>query len=162
MRGIVIGVVAGVVVIGLAALVITQLLGGGGGGTRVPNTTAPPPSSTTAAGTSTSGPSRAATVVVVLNGTTTEGQAAQAKSTLEQAGYASNHIPTGNAANQATAASSVYYAPNRRRQAAMVARALKVTRIAAVDQETKSVADNSSDPPVKSDVVVVLGADRTP
>jgi hypothetical protein len=99
---------------------------------------------------------------VVLNGTTTEGQAASAKSTLEQAGYSTDNIPTDNASNQATATSTVYYAPNRRRQAVNVARALKIDHIAPVDQETKSLADNSSDPPVSSDVVVILGADRTP
>src|SRR5204862_4237248 len=100
--------------------------------------------------------------VVVLNGTTTEGQAAQAKTALEQAGYATSNIPTGNASNQATPTSTVYYAPSRRRQAAMVARTLKIDRIAPVDPQTKTLADNSSDPSVSSDVVVVLGADRTP
>jgi LytR cell envelope-related transcriptional attenuator len=161
-RGIVIGVVAGIVVIAVAALVITQLGGGGGGGTTLPNTTEPPTSSPTTSGTSSAGPSRAETEVVVLNGTTTEGQAAQAKTTLEQAGYATDHLPTANASNQATATSTVYYAPNRRRQAALVARALKITRISPVDSQTKSLADNSSDPPVTSDVVVILGSDRTP
>jgi LytR cell envelope-related transcriptional attenuator len=162
-RGILIGVVAGIVVIAVAALVISQLGGGGGGGTTLQNTTEPPAgtSSPTSAN-SAAGPSRAETEVVVLNGTTTEGQAAQAKTTLEQAGYASDHVPTANASNQATTTSTVYYAPNRRRQAALVARALKITRIAPVDSQTKSLADNSSDPPVTSDVVVILGADRTP
>jgi LytR cell envelope-related transcriptional attenuator len=161
-RGIVIGVVAGVVVIAVAALVISQLGGGGGGGRTLPNTTEPPATTSPTSGNSAAGPSRAETEVVVLNGTTTEGQAAQAKTTLEQAGYASDHLPTANASNQATATSTVYYASNRRRQAALVARALKITRIAPVDSQTKSLADNSSDPPVNSDVVVILGADRTP
>jgi hypothetical protein len=44
----------------------------------------------------------------------------------------------------------------------MVARALKISKIAAVDPQTRTLADNSPNPPVKSDVIVVLGADRTP
>jgi hypothetical protein len=99
---------------------------------------------------------------VILNGTTTDGLAAKAKSSLQAAGYSSDKIPIQTARNQATPTSTVFYVPGRRRQAMSVARALQVSRVAAVDADTRSLADNSTDPPVKSDVVVILGADRTP
>jgi hypothetical protein len=161
-RGILIGVVAGVVVLAVAALLVTHVLGGGGGTTAKPNTTEPAATSTAGSTPAAGGPAVADTVVVILNGTTTDGLAAKAKTTLEQAGYASSNIPTDTGPNQATQQSTVAYAPGRRRQAVAVARALKIARVGAVDSGTQSLADNSSDPPVKADVVVVLGADRTP
>jgi hypothetical protein len=104
----------------------------------------------------------AETEVVILNGTTIDGLAAKAKSSLTAKGYTADKIPTDTGPNQSTQQSTVYYAPNRRRQALTVARTLSIDRIAAVDSATQALADNSSDPPVKTDVVVVLGADRTP
>jgi LytR cell envelope-related transcriptional attenuator len=162
-RGILIGVVAGVVVLAVAALAITQL-GGSDSPTPVPpNTTETPSSSGTSTSTAGSaGPARADTEVVILNGTTTDGLAAKAKSSLTTAGYTADKIPTDTGPNQATQQSTVYYAANRRRQALAVGRVLKIDRVAAVDDATQSLADNSSDPPVKTDVVVVLGADQTP
>jgi LytR cell envelope-related transcriptional attenuator len=162
-RGILIGVVAGVVVLAVAVLVITQL-GGSDNNTPVPpNTTETPSSSGTSTGTAGSaGPARADTEVVILNGTTTDGLAAKAKTSLTTAGYTADRIPTDTGPNQATQQSTVYYAANRRRQALAVGRVLKIDRVAAVDDATQSLADNSSDPPVKTDVVVVLGADQTP
>jgi hypothetical protein len=118
--------------------------------------------STPSGSTGTAGPARADTEVVILNGTTTDGLAAKAKSSLTTAGYGSDRIPTDTGPNQATQQSTVYYAPNRRRQALAVGRVLKIDRIAAVDSATQALADNSSDPPVKTDVIVVLGADQTP
>jgi hypothetical protein len=162
-RGILIGVLAGVVVLAVAVLAITQLGGSDKGPTVPPNTTEPPSATTTgSSSTSTAGPARADTEVVVLNGTTTDGLAAKAKTSLTTGGYTADKIPTDTAQNQATQQSTVYYAPNRRRQALAVARVLSIDRVAAVDSATQALADNSSDPPVKTDVVVVLGADQTP
>lgn len=158
LRGILIGVGAAVLVLIVAVVLITQL-GGSDNPTPVqPNTTETPQDSAPAS----SGPAKADTEVVVLNGTTTDGLAAQAKSSLTQNGYSADKIPTDTAPNQATQQSTVYYSANRRHQAALVARALKIDRIAAIDDATQTLADNSSDPPVKTDVVVVLGADQTP
>src|SRR4051794_38155603 len=162
-RGILIGVAAGIVVLVVAVLVITQL-GGSDNPTPVkPNTTETPQgSSGGSTSAATAGPARADTEVVILNGTTTDGLAAKAKSTLTSAGYGADKIPTDTGPNQATQQSTVYYAANRRRQALAVGRALKIDRIQAIGDATQSLADNSSDPPVKTDVVVVLGADQTP
>jgi hypothetical protein len=160
-RGILIGVIAGVVVLALAALAITQLGGSDDPKTPQPNTTETPAATTTGS-TSTAGPAVADTEVVILNGTTIDGLAAKAKSSLTTKGYTAEKIPTDTGPNQSTQQSTVYYAPNRRRQALTVARTLSIDRIAAVDSATQALADNSSDPPVKTDVVVVLGADRTP
>jgi hypothetical protein len=164
-RGILVGVVAGVVVLGLAVLAVTQLGGNDKPATVPPNTTEQPTASDdTSSGspTTSSGPARADTEVVILNGTTTDGLAAKAKTSLTTGGYTADKIPTDTGPNQATQQSTVYYAPNRRRQALAVGRVLKIDRIAAVDSATQALADNSSDPPVKTDVVVVLGADQTP
>jgi hypothetical protein len=162
-RGILLGVLAGVVVLAVVAVVITTL-GGGDGGKPAPNTTEPAATSTPSGSSSTAagGPARADTVVVILNGTTTDGLAAQAKTSLQNGGYTSSNIPTDTANNQATPTSTVYYAPGRRRQALAVSRTLKIDRVAAVTSDIQTLADNSSDPPVKADVVTILGADRTP
>jgi hypothetical protein len=149
------------VVLALAALAITQLGGSDDPSTPQPNTTETP-AATTSGSTSTAAPARADTEVVILNGTTTDGLAAKAKTSLTEAGYSADRIPTDTGPNQATQQSTVFYAPNRRRQALAVGRTLSIDRIAAVDSATQALADNSSDPPVKTDVVVVLGADQTP
>jgi hypothetical protein len=162
-RGILMGVIAGIVVIGVAAVVVTQFGGNATPKPAAPNTTEPPSATSTATGTtSTTGPARADTEVVILNGTTIDGLAAKAKSSLAAHGYTSDKIPTDTGPNQATQQSTVYYAPNRRRQALAVGRVLSISRVAAVDSATQALADNSSDPPVKTDVIVVLGADQTP
>jgi hypothetical protein len=160
-RGVLIGVLAGVLVLAAAALAITQL-GGGSDPAPKPNTTEPNPTSTSAATTGSGAPSKADTTVVILNGTSTDGLAAKAKDQLLQAGYASDHLPTSNAANSATAQSTVYYASGRRQAGLSVARALDVNAVEPITPDIQTLADNSSDPPVKADVVVVLGADRTP
>jgi hypothetical protein len=160
--GVLLGVLAGVVVLAVAAVLITTL-GGGDGGKPAPNTTEPASTSTPSGSSTAAGaPARADTVVVILNGTTTDGLAAQAKTSLQDAGYTSDNIPTDTANNQATPTSTVYYAPGRRRQALAVSRALKIDPVAAVTKDIQTLADNSSDPPVKADVVTILGADRTP
>jgi hypothetical protein len=157
----VLGVLAGIVVVAVAAVLIVTL-SGGGEKPVAPNTTEPTGSSTPSTSASSTGPSRAETEVVILNGTTTDGLAAKAKTTLTGAGYTADKIPTDTGPNQATQTSTVYYAQNRRRQALAVSRALQIDRVAPVDADTQALADNSSDPPVKTDVVVVLGADQTP
>ena len=157
------GVIAGIAVLGVAAVVVTQLAGNSTPKPATPNTTEPPSATSTATGTtSTTGPARADTEVVILNGTTIDGLAAKAKSSLTAHGYTADKIPTDTGPNQATQQSTVYYAPNRRRQALAVGRVLSISRVGAVDSATQALADNSSDPPVKTDVIVVLGADRTP
>jgi hypothetical protein len=161
-RGVLLGVLAGVVVLAAAALAITQL-GGSNDSPPAPNTTEPAATSTAAAGTdSTGAPTEADTTVVILNGTSTDGLAAKAKDQLEQAGYTSDRLPTSNASNRATAQSTVYYASNRRQAALSVARALDVTAVEPITPDIQTLANNSSDPPVNADVVVILGADRTP
>jgi hypothetical protein len=162
-RGLLVAVVAGLAVIGVAALAITQL-GGKSNEPSAPNTTEPQPTASAGAtqGVPAGGPAKADTTVVILNGTSTEGLAAKAKDTLQGTGYTTDRMPTSNATNQATARSTVYYAAGRRRQAIDVARALDINAVQASTPDVQSLADNSSDPPVKSDVVVILGADRTP
>jgi hypothetical protein len=158
-----VGVIAAIVVLGVVAVVVTQFGGNSTPKPTAPNTTAPPSATSTATGsTSTTGPARADTEVVILNGTTIDGLAAKAKSSLTASGYTADKIPTDTGPNQATQQSTVYYAPNRRRQALAVGRVLSISRVAAVDSATQALADNSSDPPVKTDVIVVLGADQTP
>jgi hypothetical protein len=148
-----------VVVLVVAVLAFTQL-GGSDKPTPVPpNTTETPAPAGASDGVN--GPAKADTEVVILNGTTTNGLAAEAKTSLTQNGYTADKIPTDTGPNQATQQSTVYYASNRRRQALLVGRVLKIDRIQAVDKATQTLADNSSDPAVTTDVVVVLGADQT-
>jgi hypothetical protein len=161
-RGVLIGIVAGVLVLAAAALAITQL-GDGGDSPPAPNTTEPAATSTAAAGTgSTGAPSKAETTVVILNGTSTDGLAGRAKDQLLAAGYSEDRLPTSNAANSATAQSTVYYASGRRETGLSVARTLDINAVEPVTPDIQTLANNSSDPPVEADVVVVLGADRTP
>jgi hypothetical protein len=164
-RGIVVGVLAGVIVLAAAALIITQL--GGGKPSTVPNTTVPAPNATatataTAGATAVGGPSKAQTTVVILNGTTTDGLAGTAKASLEQGGYQTDHIPTVTSSNQTVTRSTVYYAPGRRTQATDAAGRLKIASIQPLDPNTRALAENSTPTPVKADVVVILGADRNP
>jgi hypothetical protein len=154
-------VIAGVVVVALAgAYVFTR---GGDDTPPAPNTTAPAPTPT--AGTETpsaAAPAKADTTVVILNGTITDGLAAESKAALEGAGYSADRIPTGTSNNQTVARSSVYYADGRRRLAMDIARVLGIDAVARLDPDTQALAENSADPPVQADVVVILGADRTP
>jgi hypothetical protein len=164
-RGILIGVIAGVLVLGAAALAITQL--GGGETANVPNTTVPSPNASATATatpgeTSAGGPAKAETTVVILNGTTTDGLAGNAKSALEEAGYQPDRVPTVTSSNQTVARSTVYYAPGRRAQAMDVARTLKIDAVQPLDPDTQALAENSTPTPVKADAVVILGADRNP
>jgi hypothetical protein len=161
-RGIILGVLAGIVVVAVAAVLIVTLSGGSTPKKVPPNRTAPPAGTSTPSASANTGPTRADTEVVILNGTTTDGLAAKAKTTLTGAGYTADKVPTSTDPNQATPTSTVYYARGRRRQALAVGRALHISRIASIDPDTQTLADNSSNPPVKSDVVVVLGADQTP
>jgi uncharacterized protein YdeI (BOF family) len=160
-RGILVAVIAGVVVVALAgAYVFTR---GGDDTPSAPNTTAPAPTPT--AGTETpsaAAPAKADTTVVILNGTITDGLAAESKAALEGAGYSADRIPTGTSNNQTVARSSVYYADGRRRLAMDIARVLGIDAVARLDPDTQALAENSADPPVQADVVVILGADRTP
>jgi hypothetical protein len=43
-----------------------------------------------------------------------------------------------------------------------VARTLHIDAVQTLDPDTQALAENSSDTPVKADVVVILGADRNP
>jgi hypothetical protein len=161
------GAIAGLVVVAVVALVATGVIGGGGSDPAAtsPGSSAPPSGSTTTPPSSSGQPasapaSRAAATVVVLNGTTVDGLAAGEKAKLEQLGYKS--VQTTNSQNQAEQRSSVTYASGQRRQAADVAKALSISTVSPLDADTQALADNSFAKPVQADVVVVVGADQSP
>jgi hypothetical protein len=167
-RGVLIGALAGLVVVAVVALFATGVIGGGGtdsGGNASQN--ASPSPSASGGGTSTgssraasSAASRAAATVVVLNGTTVNGLAAGEKTKLEQLGY--KDVQTTNSTNQAEQQSAVTYASGERRQAMDVAKALSITSVTPLDTDTQSLANNSFAKPVQADVVVIVGADQSP
>lgn len=158
-RGILIGGLAGVVVLAAIVVLVTQVLGGDDG-TTVPNTTKPVPHTRAAS----NGPAKADTVVVVLNGTTSPGLAGDTKDKLEQAGYSADNIPAVTSNDQTAQTSTVYYARDRRHQGMTVARALDIDAVEPLDSDTQALAEQSQDAETsaKADVVVIAGADQTP
>jgi hypothetical protein len=152
------GALAGVVVVAVAALFITGVLGGGGASaTQGGSTVAPPVSSTSPAS---SPQSRAQATVVVLNGTTVDGLAAAEKTKLGQVGY--QDVQTTNSQNQAEQRSTVFYASGQREQALDVGKALGISAVQPLDPDTQALANNSFAKPVQADVVVIVGADQSP
>jgi hypothetical protein len=163
-RGIMLGALAGVAVLAIVGvLIVTGVLGGDDPST-VPNTTTEPAATATAPDTQSGNatPSKAETTVVILNGTTTDGLAGDAKSALEAGGYSADRMPTDTSTNQTVGQSTVYYAEGRRRIAMDVASLLGIDGVQPLDPDTQVLAENAADTPVEPDVVVILGADRTP
>ena len=104
-------------------------------------------------------------VVVVLNGTPIDGLASRFRDELIAAGYSEEQgmIRIDNSDDQQRQDSTVYYDPEERRQARDVSRLLDITRTEEIDEETKALADSSDETgTLPSDVVVVLGADKSP
>jgi hypothetical protein len=168
-RGVLLGALAGLIVVAVAALFATGVLGGGSGGNQpAAQNATPSPSASSGGGktnASTSRPassaaSRAAATVIVLNGTTVNGLAAGEKTKLEQLGY--KDVQTTNSTNQAEQQSVVTYASGERRQAMDVAKALSISSVTPLDTDTQSLANNSFAKPVQADVVVIVGADQSP
>jgi hypothetical protein len=161
-RGILLGVLAGLAVLAVVGILVTGVLGDDP--STVPNTTAEPTATSTAAETQpgSAAPSKAESTVVILNGTTTDGLAGDAKSALEGAGYSADRMPTDTSTNQTVGQSTVYYAEGRRRIAMDVASVLGIDGVQPLDPDTQVLAENAADTPVEPDVVVLLGADRTP
>jgi hypothetical protein len=59
--------------------------------------------------------------------------------------------------------SIVYYEAAERRQARDVSRLLDITRTEEIDEETQALADSSDETgDLPADVVVILGADKSP
>jgi hypothetical protein len=162
-RGVLLGALAGLVVVAIAALFATGVIGGGSDdpGTQA-GSASPTASATSAPATrpASSAASRGAATVVVLNGTTVDGLAAGEKAKLEQIGY--EDVQTTNSQNQAEQRSSVAYASGQRRQAMDVAEALSIDTVRPLDADTQSLANNSFAKPVQADVVVIVGADQSP
>jgi len=162
--GILLGALAGLVVVAVAALFATGVLGGGSGdqapAPRGSASPAPPAGAGSSSGSASSSASRAAATVVVLNGTTVDGLAAGEKTKLEQLGY--RDIQTTNSQNQAEARSSVTYASGQRGQAMDVGKALAISTVIPLDADTQALANNSFAKPVQADVVVLVGADQSP
>ncbi|HEX4689169.1 MAG TPA: LytR C-terminal domain-containing protein [Solirubrobacteraceae bacterium] len=169
-RGVLLGALAGLIVVAVAALFATGVIGGGSGGNQPASQNAATPSPTAKSGGGTpaasssrpasSAASRAAATVVVLNGTTVNGLAAGEKTKLEQLGY--KDVQTTNSTNQAEQQSTVTYASGERRQAMDVAKALSISSVTPLDTDTQSLANNSFAKPVQADVVVIVGADQSP
>jgi LytR cell envelope-related transcriptional attenuator len=104
-------------------------------------------------------------VVVVLNGTPVDGLASDFRDELLGAGYSDEQgmIRIDNSDDQQRQDSVVYYDEDERRQARDVSRLLDITRTEQIDEETKALADSSDETgTLPADVVVVLGADKSP
>ena len=104
-------------------------------------------------------------VVVVLNGTPVDGLASDFRDELLAAGYSDEQgmIRIDNSDDQARQDSVVYYDEDERRQARDVSRLLDISRTDQIDEETKALADSSDETgTLPADVVVVLGADKSP
>ena len=132
-----------------------------------PNTTAEPTGSTTGTGGAgeRAAEARPEKVVVVLNGTPIDGLASRFRDELLAAGYSDEQgmIRIDNSDDQQRQDSVVYYDEDERRQARDVSRLLDITRTEQIDEETKALADSSDETgTLPADVVVVLGADKSP
>ena len=144
----------GVLVLAVAALLVTGVIGGGEDAPPAPNTTSDAtPDSTSAPGEEPLTP--AATKVAVLNGTTIPGLASREKDTLTDAGF--SEIATGNNTDQQRADSSVLYGTRTgaRAQANAVARRLDIAKVERLDADTRDLSEGA-------DVVVILGQDKAP
>lgn len=149
---------AGVAVVVIAFLLVTQVFGCGGDSAT---TTQPANTVTTQAGSAnTTGNdgagavNRAATRVAVFNGTTTSGLARTAADKLSAAGY-KQVDPVTTAPDQAVPATQVYFDTGARAEGLDVAKALGVdpSAVVAMDPNIRALGQNAP-------VAVVLGADQ--
>jgi hypothetical protein len=131
-----------------------------------PNPVADPGASPTAGGSSERvADARPEKVVVVLNGTVIPGLAAGYRDELVAAGYSEEPgmIRVDDNDDQQRQDSIVYYEAAERRQARDVSRLLDITRTEEIDEETQALADSSDESgDLPADVVVILGADKSP
>jgi hypothetical protein len=149
-----------VTALGVAAVVVVLLIvtsGGGGksastGGTQTTNA----PSARHRVKTKAFNTS--AVSVAVLNGTATSGAAARLSGQL--AGFGYQRGPTTNAANQTQTSTVVMYLPGHQRDAAAVAKSLKLATSAVqpIDSSTQAIACPQA-PSCTVDVVVTVGQD---
>jgi hypothetical protein len=135
-------IVAGVIVIGGAAVFgISQLGGDDEASTSADRTEAP------------AEPVNPSLVTVsVLNGTTVPGLAAQIGDEIEAAGFQRGNV--ANALDQQRTTSTVLFATGKEREARAVARKLDISTIEPVDPDSAALGGNAS-------VVVIVGSDQT-
>jgi hypothetical protein len=90
--------------------------------------------------------------VSVLNGTTVPGLAAQLGDKIEGFGFQLGNVT--NSSDQQRAESAVLYAPGHQREAALVARKLRIGQRERIDTQTQGLAGDAT-------VVVITGIDQT-
>lgn len=152
--------IAGVLIVGGgAAFGVTQLTKShSGGSSGSPSQKASPDSSGSSGGSGKpSGGSSTAidpkkVTVSVLNGTTVPGLAAQLGDKIQGFGFQLGNVT--NSTDQQRAESAVLYAPGHAREAAAVARRLRIGQRERIDSQTQGLAGDAS-------VVVIAGLDLT-
>lgn len=95
------------------------------------------------------------TTVAVLNGTTSPGLAQSTAERLVGAGYAEDG-KTDTGPDQTVATSTVYYARGLQRQARDAARVLGISETKAMDADNQALAGENAE------LLVIVGADKTP
>jgi hypothetical protein len=148
--------VAGVIVLAIAAFAATRLLGGDEEPTQ-PNIV---PTPTEVANATPSAPPAKDTVTVkVLNGTSVPRLAARYQEELVQEGYASANVSTGNAPEaQQRGSSIVMYGRGEKASAQEVATAFGIEELAQLYAPTQALLANESK---QSAVVVIVGTDKS-
>jgi hypothetical protein len=149
--------IAGILIVGGgAAFGVTQLTKSDSAGS--PSRQADPGSSGSSGGSSkpSGGSSKAIApknvTVSVLNGTTVPGLAAQLGDKIKGFGFQLGNVT--NSTDQQRAESAVLYAPGHAREAAAVARRLRIGQRERIDSQTQGLAGDAS-------VVVIAGLDLT-
>jgi LytR cell envelope-related transcriptional attenuator len=92
--------------------------------------------------------------VAVLNGTSIPGLAAQVGDRVDAEGFTKGTVSNAPQGQGQRANSVAMYAPGHERDAAQVARKLRIRNIQAVDANTQQIAGDAS-------VVVIVGSDKT-
>jgi hypothetical protein len=151
--------IAGVLIIGGGVgFGITQLNKNSGASSQAPSSSAGQGSSAGGSSGSTSGGSRSSAIdpkkvtVSVLNGTTVPGLAAQLGDKIEHSGFQLGNVT--NSTDQQRAESAVLFAPGHDREAASVARKLRIGQRERIDAQTQGLAGDAT-------VVVIAGRDQT-
>ena len=158
----------GVVAALLVALLLVWQLGGddGGGGSSADVPAAASPTATAEATTQSGQRERAIprgdVTVAVVNGTTLSGLAADISEDLIAAGFNKGAVATG--ADQTQQTTVVMYASGFQAPARTVAKLLKLSasRIRPLDQDFAALAQADATSAPAPEVVVVIGADKTP
>jgi LytR cell envelope-related transcriptional attenuator len=146
--------IAGVLVLGAAAAIGVPALVNGSkssnskSSSSTTSTTAKKKKTTTAA----IAPSKI--TVAVLNGTSIPGLAAQVGDRVDAEGFTKGTVSNAPQGQGQRANSVAMYAPGHERDAAQVARKLRIRNIQAVDPNTQQIAGDAS-------VVVIVGSDKT-